>query len=346
MKYNPFETIAYWLKRESLTAIEKKQMRQTLLNYVTTHPVKSGIISPYTFRYAMVALASLVIVLGGSIGVSNASQSALPNQKLYPVKLWIEEFKSGSQKTPVDRIAFETNRIETRFNEATQLAIADQLDNTSSQIIQSGIEHSRQAVRIAAEEVQNSNPEIALAATNDLETTFSSNGKILGTIERNTHQKIGPIVLAAQVTTENLALEKMKYEKIILSKSNASNKDATEKKLNTVTTKLQSIPIIPLSVDTATPITGTLTIQSSLVEDAKRKIGEGSYSEALVSLQKAEQVIDESKLTKTLEATYNVITTPDPAPTPLPLVIPELPTVPVVVPLTTSATIPVVLPKQ
>lgn len=344
MKYNPFETITYWLQRESLTAIEKKQMRQTLLNYVTTHPVKSGIISPYTFRYAMVALASLVIVLGGSIGVSNASQSALPNQKLYPIKLWIEEFKAGSQKTPIDRIAFETSRIEKRFNEATQLAVADQLDNTSSQVIQSGIEHSRQAVRIAAEEVQNSNPEIALAATNNLETTFSSNGKILGTIEKNTNKNIGSIVLAAQVTTENLALEKMKYEKIILSKSNAFNKDATEKKFNAVTIKLQSIPTASLSMDSATPILGTLTIQSSLVEDAKRKIDKGSYSEALVSLQQAEQVIDESKLTKSLEATYNVVTAPDPVP--LPLVIPELPTVPVLTPIITSPSTPVILPKQ
>jgi cytochrome c2 len=49
---------------------------------------------------------------------------------------------------------------------------------------------------------------------------------------------------------------------------------------------------------------------NELVAGAKEQINQGSYSEALVSLQKAEQVIDEANLTKSLEKTYNVKTAP------------------------------------
>lgn len=326
MKYNPFDTIAHWLTQQKMSVSEKQEMRQILLNYATTHPVKSGLLSPYTFRYIGVALASLVLVLGTSIGVTNASMKALPNQSLYGVKLWIEEFQATNQKTPEAKITFETNRIKTRFNEATTLAVRHELDDATSQVIQSGLEHSRESVRAVADSLQNTNPELALRAINSLETSFSSNGKILATIEQNTNQNIGTIVLAAQRTTERLALEKVKFEQMIALQPNSDSKDATEQKLNAITKKLELIPEITNTTTTlsatsssasgtviTTDIQATTTTKvpsvNELVAGAKEKISQGAYSEALVSLQKAEQAIDEASLTKSLEKTYNVKTT-------------------------------------
>lgn len=415
MKTNPFETIRSWLSGQEMSHQEKRRMRQALLSYVTTHPVRSGLLSPYAFHYATAVLASLVLVLGGSVGITSAAAHALPNQKLYPVKIWIEEFQAKSQKTPEDVIAFETKRISRRFDEATELAINHELDGTTSQVIQSGLEHSRAAIKDVADAIQDQDPELALAATNTLETTFSSNGKILASIERNTNQNIGTIVLAAQVTTDKLAVEKSKFEKIVALKPNDTTKAAAVAKLTDVTARLGTLApsddtvdgdtnpadaggtnandartapkaaasddiqptgdaetnakdiaeptadativaatdtapesgtdeksitsavtltkkapsvdaaartLLPTTAltkpadasDATTPGTSAATaVQASgpgairkLSAAAQQKMAAGRYSEALVILQKASQMLDEATLTKTLEATYKV----------------------------------------
>lgn len=365
MKNNPFDTIAHWLSNQHLTASEKRDMREVLMNYATTHPVKSGLLSPYTFRYIGVAFASLVLVLSGSIGLTYASTNALPNQSLYSVKLWVEEFQAKNQKTPEAQIAFETNRIKTRFNEATTLAVRKELNETTSQIIQAGLEHSRESVRTVAESILNDNPELALRSINNLETSFSSNARILATIEQNTSQNIGTIVLAAQLSTERLALEKVKFEQVLALQPNTLSKNSTEQKLSELTEKLKLLPVAAVAATPVAPslatelgdtdpavmattalfktdvsVSSTSTAVASasttsatamassavamtatellpvkaltadeLVAGAVEKIKQGAYSEALVSLQKAEQVIDEANLTRSLERTYNITTT-------------------------------------
>ncbi len=347
---NPFNIIEQWLSKNELTATEKRQMRAALLSYVTTHPVKSGLLSPYTFRYATVALASLFVVLGGSIGLTQAAKGSLPNDRLYPVKIWVEEFQAKNQKTPEAVIAYESKRIETRFNEARSLAIKQELNDATSSIIQSGLEHSRSVVKEAADTIQHENPELALAATNRLETSFSSNGKILASIERNTGQNIGTIVLAAQVTTEKLASEKVKFEQIVALKPNTATQASAEAKISELRKVLATLPapettVTTLTADATAPATATLAVARTapiapvaakmlasepttlsvsttatgasstpvetpwtLVESAQKKIDAGQYSEALVLLQKASQMIDEDTMTKTLEETYHLKT--------------------------------------
>lgn len=337
---NPFETIKYLLDKQRMTLDEKRRMKTMLVSYMSTHPVKSGLLSPYTFRYATLALASLVLVLGGSIGMTSASYQALPNSKLYPIKIWIEDYQAKNQKNPEAIIAFETKRIETRFNEATRLAVNQELDTNTSAIIQAGIEHSRTTIKTTAESIQDKNPELALSAASTLETTFSSNGRVLATIEQNTNQNIGPIVLAAQITTKTLATEKTKFEQIVALKSNDTTKDAAEGRLAEVTTLLDTIPApvvdeVPEPVVVATTLAGdtplptdarlkTMTVMTAepavapepektprekaqiLIKEAQEKMNAGSYSEALVILEKAGQILDEITLTKSLEKTYQV----------------------------------------
>lgn len=353
---DPFNPISQWLQKNNMSGDEKRRMRTVLVHYATTHPVKSGIMSPYTFRYATMAFASLLIVLGGSVGLTTAANNALPTDSLYPVKIFIEEYRAKNQTTPDAIIAFETGRIKTRFNEATKLAVAHKLDDATSSVIQAGIEHSRDAVKSAAESIQDHNPELAVAASSNLETTFSSNGKILATIEQNTNQSLGTIVLAAQVTTEKLAMEKAKYEHMVALKPNDTTKIAAETKLAAIekilpTTPTESTPTVPVATALLSEPTITITTKNApdlsvpslkklmvtanvattvpvtintvatteaapakptaqkLVADAKEKMAAGNYSQALVILGQAEQIINEQNLTETLENTYKLDTT-------------------------------------
>ena len=82
---------------------------------------------------------------------------------------------------------------------------------------------------------------------------------------------------------------------------------------------LQAAPIAtPAIASAVTSISTPTQTPQDLVVDAKVKMAQGQYSEALVSLQKAEQLLDEATLTKTLETTYDVTTksvSPTEAPT-------------------------------
>ena len=98
-----------------MTLDEKRTMRTSLVSYMSSHPVKSKLLSPYSLRYFAMALSALVLVLGGSVGVSFASQSALPNQTLYPVKIWIEEYKSSQAKL-LRSLDLEENKFEQLSN--------------------------------------------------------------------------------------------------------------------------------------------------------------------------------------------------------------------------------------
>lgn len=365
---NPFETIKYLLTRRDLTRAEKQRMKNLLVSYVHTHPVTSGLISPYHFRYATFALASLVVVLGGSIGLTSASYQALPTSKLYPVKIWIEEYQANNQKTPEAIIAFETKRIENRFAEATQLALNQELSTATSALIQSGIEHSRTTIQSVADTLEDTQPELALSAASTLQATFSINGKILAAIEQNTEQAPGPIVLAAQITTQTLALEKTKFEEIVITKSDqstaalaqersqevtalfaaipeptpeslsrdevvltdTSSQDAAELSLATASPALMSTSSEPESLsrmaEIQTPETTTdepslLAVQAAPVPKkslyvqaqeiaarADEKMDQGFYSEALVLLEQARQLLHEIKLTESLEKEYQLET--------------------------------------
>lgn len=341
--HHPFEIIESWLRKNHLTASEKRAMKNALVSYATSHPVTSGLMSPYRFRYAMIAVASFVLVLGSSVGITGASLQSLPHEKLYPVKIWVEEFQAKNQKDPAAIIAFETKRIETRFEEATRLAMNHELNDATSQIIQSGLEHSREMIRTVANSLTETDPQLALDITNNLETTFSSNGKILATVEKNTGQNIGTIVLAAQVTTKNIALEKVNFEKIVALQPDEQNKDEALAKLTQLETKFarsiqsenpEPAPVTAMMTSLQEPATALLasipeTVTQTpdiLLSQARMKIENGLYSDALVIIQKAERLIDEQQKIDTLEEIYNVQVEPvsvESTPVETPILVPE-----------------------
>ncbi len=318
-----------------MTETEKRQMRTTIAHYATTHPVKSGLMSPYGFRAAFAIVATLVIVLGGSVGVTSAASNALPNSKLYPIKLWVEEFQASQQKTPQAVIAYETSRINTRFAEATQLAVNHQLDDQTSEIIESGLSHSQDLIKQSANQIATTYPELALAAANSVETAYSSNGKILSAIGKNTNQNLDTFILGAQISTESLAVDKTHYEQIVAMKPNSDTKSAAQLAFAKVQAALPSIQAVTVSATAdatstaqvapvmmmakiAAPATipsptlpqgkgvTTTPTTTDLLAQAKVKMDAGSYSDALVILQKAQQMIDESNLTQSLETTYKI----------------------------------------
>lgn len=287
---NPFEIITYLLSQKKMTAPEKRLMRDAVISYVTTHPVKTGIMSPYTFRFFTTALASLVLVVGGAFGITRASMQALPFETLYPVKLWIEEFQSNNQSTIESKIAFETKRIETRFEEAATLAVQQSLDESRALLVQSGIEYSQSKVKTLAIDLESQQPALALDVASNLESTLSSSGKLLARIENATGQSIRPIVLAAQVSTERIALEKVNLEKIVALQPDSLNQATTLERFENLK---------------------KTTSDQEILKEVQVLIDQSKFSEALIAIQKVEQKIQETTRTKEFELEFALPALPE-----------------------------------
>lgn len=282
---NPFEIIAYWISQQEMTYQEKRLIRERLVFYVTKHPVKTGIMSPYTFKFLSTAVASLVLIIGTSFGITQASMNALPYDKLYPVKLWIEEFQSNTKKDYFEKIAFENKRLETRFEEAATLAINQSLDESRAMLIQSGIERSQNTIKKMALSLEAEYPDKALDVHNNLEATLNSSSRVLARIESLTGQSVQPIVLAAQVGTEKISQERVALTAAIALQPTERIQNLVKKRFETLQHQ---------------------STDSDIIKEIQAKIDAELFTEALIIIQKTEQKNQEEMRTKKLEEVFDL----------------------------------------
>ncbi len=76
----------------------------------------------FVWKFALAALAALVLFFGGSVGAAFAAQSALPGETLYPVKLICEDLRLGFTGDPQARIDLLMQFSAVRVSEMNQLA--------------------------------------------------------------------------------------------------------------------------------------------------------------------------------------------------------------------------------
>lgn len=299
MSYSPIQRIRDHLSHQGLTLKEHADMRSYLLSYATQHPVKSGLFSPYFFSSLRIATTSVAILLVTLIGVTTQAARALPSQTLYPVKIWIEEFQSGLQKTPEATIAFEMERVNKRFEEATALALHDGQDATTTAQLQENLLASRDRIRNAAESLAESKPTVALQAFDQLATSFKSNGKILATLENHSGTEMSPLVLAAHETSQQLNTEKQRFEKIIIAQDTLPSRASLEEHLARITLVLEQQPDLEVKKDVHED-------PSLLTKESEKKIPELAMKEVspatLAAIQSPTEIppVDEIKKTESL----------------------------------------------
>jgi uncharacterized membrane protein YgcG len=74
------------------------------------------------FALAIKLVLVLAVMLGGAGVTAAAAQSSLPNEALYPLKLFIEEVQWGSAPSPEAQIDVQLDHAQQRVREMTQLA--------------------------------------------------------------------------------------------------------------------------------------------------------------------------------------------------------------------------------
>lgn len=102
----------------------------------------------FVWKFALAALAALVLFFGGSVGVAFAAQGTLPGETLYPVKLMCEDLRLSFTGDPQARIDLLMQFSAVRVSEMNQLA--DQGSAIPAEIAERLESQVQQALQLAA----------------------------------------------------------------------------------------------------------------------------------------------------------------------------------------------------
>lgn len=154
------------LKEINLSEKEKSLLRYRISEFITYNPIrkeidvkkKSFYFSIFTLRTLSKGVAFVLVVLTvvGGTGVSYASTSALPGDRLYSVKVnvteRIEETLAVSQSA---KINVHSTHVERRLNEAQKLVQEDRLSTENKEIVRANLERNVQNVTKTIENLKN-----------------------------------------------------------------------------------------------------------------------------------------------------------------------------------------------
>lgn len=175
----------------SMTSSEKKMMLSHILKY------KQLIQSPWTvFSFkswlkthqlvSVIAIILIVAVSGNSI--VSASQSSLPGDILYPIKVSVTEpIRMATIINPVQKAETRTELVRTRYEEMEILASRGELDEKKERIITDLIDRHVADISKNIESVKNSAPDDAEDVSITVQASIDAHAKILDDIKVKTY---------------------------------------------------------------------------------------------------------------------------------------------------------------
>lgn len=194
-------------RRVNLSDSERASIRLALVREMEkSHQARLATVTALWLRSWRPALIAAALVLSLT-GVSLASESALPGDLLYPVKLALNErIRAGLARTPAERVSWALTQLARRLDEAERLAQSMRLDEARQAQVIAGIrlalssvnrnrlededEKSRSAERSAEGEAKVKRETEALER---LTMTLQSHQAVLATLAS---KKTDPLVLA------------------------------------------------------------------------------------------------------------------------------------------------------
>lgn len=209
--------------------------------YAAAAPAVRAVPSPFfsmRLWYSVTAFA-LILLVGGS-GAAYASESTLPGDILYPLKIGIAEpVQSAFVTSPEGKAKLHVDFAERRLEEATQLAAQNRLDQAKQVFLAAQI--SKQVAssdQLASALETGGKVQASLAVRSDLEARMTAHADLLGLIAEH-------LATAASSTEETahqaktLALTVRTREKEVSQARLALENDVTA----TATSSLQAIAI-------------------------------------------------------------------------------------------------------
>lgn len=140
---NAWQKIAYELELPQETKVGGFSFRE-YLDYAIGSTV------PLVLKPVAVSFAAFALIVGGGLGVANASFSSLPGDSMYPVKLTVERLQLSFAADDTQRAKLQVEFAGRRLEEMTELAArsGDQASN-----IQYAMSQFRKEVQIIQEDL-------------------------------------------------------------------------------------------------------------------------------------------------------------------------------------------------
>lgn len=196
-------TLSREAKNIQLSNSEKTLVRERLVNFVETNPVRNkealrlnnakAIVSPWSYNWFSLfinhktmplALIALLFVGGG---VSFAAQGSLPGDALYPVKVNFNEKIEATLSVSAESNAnLEAKLAERRLIEAEKLAGDNKLDAETSLEIKQRFEAHALRVDERIEKLSDRDVLVALDVASRFETSLKAHEAVLAKLESKT----------------------------------------------------------------------------------------------------------------------------------------------------------------
>ena len=245
----------------SMTETERARVRGAIQSYMLKHPAytPSPLWSVFLMRPAVAGLAGLVILLGSGAGLSFASQESLPNESLYPIKIFQEDIVSLTKTTPKEKADYSIMRVEKRIQEATVLAKTNKLEPEMKQKIADTIAKHVEDVETQTRVVEKVSPELALETTTQLETSLETNVKALEVLTPTEEKSEDPILAIVETKAEDAHTTKVETALIVQENPSEDIRIKAEGKLTTIKNEIEHLdivsiePLLPVAPDVLAP---------------------------------------------------------------------------------------------
>lgn len=188
-------------KKERLSENERTVLRSKILEFISFNPIRGktpvirerNYLSVFEVRY-FVKAASLVLifaVIAGGSGVSVAASSALPGDKLYSIKVNVnEEIETSLARSPEARVAINSKKVERRLVEAQELDKDNKLSPELQSIVEKKIEQHIDSLAQDIEDLRKEgNVELALETTSNLTPVLEAHKEILEETEEGSQSE-------------------------------------------------------------------------------------------------------------------------------------------------------------
>ena len=184
------------LKNLNLSQKEKDVLRYKIEQFISFNPIrgevhvpkKSFYFSIFTLRSLGKAMALVLIILTvvGGTGVSYASTDALPGDKLYNVKINVnEKIEEKLAFTTEAKVTVQTQKVERRLTEVQKLVEKKDFSDEKKEIVKINLEKNVNEVTKSIESLKNEGKiEEALDTTSKITPVLEAHKKVL------TEQKI------------------------------------------------------------------------------------------------------------------------------------------------------------
>lgn len=255
---------------------------ETALSYFN-----SSALRPVGFAFA------LVLVVG--VGTSYASETALPGDPLYAIKVGFTEPMQGVLNvSPVAKAEWNTELLSRRLEEAATLASKGGLSESARESIETQIALKAHDVSVNVAQLKSSTDGLVAAASveSQLEASLVGHERVLTGLSidlPNEAPAIAPLLHKVRVQAESTNSKRRSSEQVATEQTDTKVKAAAENQNRNAREQVKQIRALTASMRIQASTSAEAAISAQEIEAAidagEQKFNEGRFGEALTTFQ-------------------------------------------------------------